>query len=75
MITSFLLNQIICSFFEILDDLLIDFVEVLDGLFVGGTDDIIRLRHSNFLENDSSLLLDHSDQRLLLQSVESDAFS
>lgn len=74
-ITAFLLNQFIGCLLEALEHTLIYFVEIFDSLFEGGSDDIIRLRNSNFLEDNSSFLFDHSDEHLLLQGVESDALT
>ena len=60
-ITSFLLDECVCSLLKERQHVLVYFLEVLADVHSTGLDDVLGLWHTNSLQLDTSLLLDGLD--------------
>ena len=74
-ITSFLLDECICSLLKERQHVLVHFLEVLADVHGTGLDDILGLWHANALQLNTRLLFYGLDEHLSLSSIESDAGS
>ena len=74
-ITSFLLDECICSLLKERQHVLVHFLQVLADVHGTGLDDVLGLWYANSLQLNTRLLLNCLDQHLGLRSVKSNASS
>lgn len=68
-----LLDQMLSCVDKQWDDLIFDFFELLDNAHAGGSDDLLRLRHTDLFHGDSGLRLDMLEHQFVFIREESDA--